>query len=280
MTNASDVSKDNMIGGDSVKIKAGDTNVATDSLVLSDNATTSAATSSQVEIPSAAMKSQALSSSDADDLCSMPPPAVIRATPPSTALVKAGAASTSVGRDPPVPDKTTSSLIKKEIKQVPGPTQPASTSSNARSENNNLMVPPNPVARTAGSLVRTPIPQPIPSAAVPAPSAKKLHGNVHGTVYPNPITSSSVPKPASQYEHNIISTSSDMSVTNNSSASVSTTKKKTSHPLRRGKWTAEEEAYANRLIQEFKSGLLPLTDGTTLRNYLAKLLNVDPMRIR
>ena len=50
-------------------------------------------------------------------------------------------------------------------------------------------------------------------------------------------------------------------------------------PLRRGKWTPEEEAYANRLIQEFKSGLLPLTDGTTLRTFLSKLLNCDPMRI-
>ena len=49
--------------------------------------------------------------------------------------------------------------------------------------------------------------------------------------------------------------------------------------LRRGKWTSEEEAYANRLIQEFKSGLLPLTDGTTLRTFLSKLLNCDPMRI-
>ncbi|KAL7528183.1 hypothetical protein ACHAXR_002312, partial [Thalassiosira sp. AJA248-18] len=50
-------------------------------------------------------------------------------------------------------------------------------------------------------------------------------------------------------------------------------------PLRRGKWTPEEEAYANRLIQEFKAGLLPLTDGTTLRTFLSKLLNCDPMRI-
>lgn len=49
--------------------------------------------------------------------------------------------------------------------------------------------------------------------------------------------------------------------------------------LRRGKWTAEEEAYANRLIQEFKAGLLPLTCGTTLRTFLSKLLNCDPMRI-
>jgi len=41
----------------------------------------------------------------------------------------------------------------------------------------------------------------------------------------------------------------------------------------------EEEAYANRLILEFKAGLLPLTDGTTLRTFLSKLLNCDPMRI-
>jgi hypothetical protein len=55
--------------------------------------------------------------------------------------------------------------------------------------------------------------------------------------------------------------------------------KKKGPPLRRGKWTAEEEGYANRLITEFKAGLLPLTDGTTLRTFLSKLLNCDPMRI-
>ena len=42
--------------------------------------------------------------------------------------------------------------------------------------------------------------------------------------------------------------------------------------LRRGKWTQEEENYANRLIHEFKLGLLPLTDGTTLRTFLSKLV--------
>lgn len=56
-------------------------------------------------------------------------------------------------------------------------------------------------------------------------------------------------------------------------------KRKKGTPLRRGKWSVEEEAYANRLIQEFKAGLLPLTDGTTLRSFLSKLLNCDPMRI-
>ncbi|CAM9845311.1 unnamed protein product, partial [Chrysoparadoxa australica] len=56
-------------------------------------------------------------------------------------------------------------------------------------------------------------------------------------------------------------------------------KRKRDAGLRRGKWTPEEEAYASRLIQEFRSGLLPLTDGTTLRTFLSKLLNCDPMRI-
>lgn len=63
-----------------------------------------------------------------------------------------------------------------------------------------------------------------------------------------------------------------------STSSASSSKKK-GPPLRRGKWTPEEEAYANRLILEFKAGLLPLTDGTTLRTFLSKLLNCDPMRI-
>ena len=69
-----------------------------------------------------------------------------------------------------------------------------------------------------------------------------------------------------------------MSKTANSSGGGGNGKKK-GPALRRGKWTAEEEAYANRLITEFKAGLLPLTDGTTLRTFLSKLLNCDPMRI-
>lgn len=67
---------------------------------------------------------------------------------------------------------------------------------------------------------------------------------------------------------------------NNSTSSITDSgEEPTKQPLRRGKWTPEEEAYANRLIQEFKAGLLPLTDGTTLRTFLSKLLNCDPMRI-
>ncbi|RLN91978.1 hypothetical protein BBJ28_00022608 [Nothophytophthora sp. Chile5] len=49
--------------------------------------------------------------------------------------------------------------------------------------------------------------------------------------------------------------------------------------MRKGKWTAEESAYCDRLIEEFKKGNLPLAEGTTLRTFLSKLLNCDPMRI-
>ncbi|CAB9512008.1 expressed unknown protein [Seminavis robusta] len=70
-----------------------------------------------------------------------------------------------------------------------------------------------------------------------------------------------------------------LAAASNQAASRKVGGKKKGPPLRRGKWTPEEEAYANRLIQEFKAGLLPLTDGTTLRTFLSKLLNCDPMRI-
>jgi hypothetical protein len=49
--------------------------------------------------------------------------------------------------------------------------------------------------------------------------------------------------------------------------------------MRKGKWTTEESAYCDRLIEEFKKGNLPLAEGTTLRTFLSKLLNCDPMRI-
>lgn len=49
--------------------------------------------------------------------------------------------------------------------------------------------------------------------------------------------------------------------------------------LRRGKWTAEEEAYANAVVREFNSGYLDAPAGTTLRIYLSEKLQCDPMRI-
>eukprot|EP01041_Mallomonas_annulata_P001776 gene1776-3437_t len=50
--------------------------------------------------------------------------------------------------------------------------------------------------------------------------------------------------------------------------------------MRSGKWSQEEESFANRLVLEFESGWLKdCEDGCTLRSYLARKLNCAPMRI-
>jgi len=50
-------------------------------------------------------------------------------------------------------------------------------------------------------------------------------------------------------------------------------------PLRKGKWTPEEEEYTGKIIHFFNTGALALPEGTTLRAYLAEKLHCDPMRI-
>ena len=50
--------------------------------------------------------------------------------------------------------------------------------------------------------------------------------------------------------------------------------------VRSGKWSSEEEGYADRLVLEFEKGwLTDCENGCTLRSYLAKKLNCAPMRI-
>jgi len=50
--------------------------------------------------------------------------------------------------------------------------------------------------------------------------------------------------------------------------------------LRRGKWTPEEERFANALIKEFEKGtILDCENGCTLRAYLSRKLHCAPMRI-
>lgn len=49
--------------------------------------------------------------------------------------------------------------------------------------------------------------------------------------------------------------------------------------LRRGKWLPEEEAFVNEAISLFHRGLLNLSPGVTLRQFLSTKLNCDPMRI-
>lgn len=52
-----------------------------------------------------------------------------------------------------------------------------------------------------------------------------------------------------------------------------------SGPPRKGKWTFEEENYANKIIKYFNRGMLSIEAGTTLRSYLSDRLHCDPMRI-
>ena len=63
------------------------------------------------------------------------------------------------------------------------------------------------------------------------------------------------------------------------STSPTSVPSKNINDLRRGKWTAEEESYVARVIQDFNNGFLNAPAGTTLRTYLSDKLNCDPMRI-
>lgn len=56
-------------------------------------------------------------------------------------------------------------------------------------------------------------------------------------------------------------------------------KQSSNQTIRRGKWTPEEEEYANAVVREFNSGYLDAEPGTTLRIYLSAKLHCDPMRI-
>ena len=49
--------------------------------------------------------------------------------------------------------------------------------------------------------------------------------------------------------------------------------------IRKGKWSREEEAFAEQLIKEFTAGTVDCKNGTTLRSFLAKRLNCTGMRI-
>ena len=49
--------------------------------------------------------------------------------------------------------------------------------------------------------------------------------------------------------------------------------------LRSGTWTKQEEDYVQALIREFRDGHLPLNEGTSLRSFLAKMLDCKPKRI-
>jgi hypothetical protein len=63
-------------------------------------------------------------------------------------------------------------------------------------------------------------------------------------------------------------------------APVSNKRIRNSSGQRSGKWTFEEESFANQLVRDFEKGFLDdCEEGCTLRSYLAKRLNCAPMRI-
>ena len=57
------------------------------------------------------------------------------------------------------------------------------------------------------------------------------------------------------------------------------TKEAPNEPLRKGCWSAEEEAYVQVLMENFLGGSLRIETGTTLRTFLSRKLNCNPMRI-
>ena len=44
-------------------------------------------------------------------------------------------------------------------------------------------------------------------------------------------------------------------------------------PPRKGKWTVEEENYADKIIENFNRGMLDIEPGTTLRSFLSDTLH-------
>uniref|UniRef100_A0A7S2WTG3 Uncharacterized protein n=1 Tax=Rhizochromulina marina TaxID=1034831 RepID=A0A7S2WTG3_9STRA len=48
---------------------------------------------------------------------------------------------------------------------------------------------------------------------------------------------------------------------------------------RKGKWSEEEEQFANLLASNFKKGLIDVPEGVTLRFFIASQLGCDPMRV-
>jgi hypothetical protein len=62
-------------------------------------------------------------------------------------------------------------------------------------------------------------------------------------------------------------------INNSTTNTTSSSEAVRSVQIRKGKWTLEEEAYANKMIEFFNRGLLRIPPGTTLRAYLSEKLH-------
>ena len=60
---------------------------------------------------------------------------------------------------------------------------------------------------------------------------------------------------------------------------ASTTIADESDDLRTGRWTNEEMAYCDKLVEKFQAGQLPLLDGTKLNDFLAGMLKSKQSRL-
>ena len=65
----------------------------------------------------------------------------------------------------------------------------------------------------------------------------------------------------------------------NPTAPASITEDNNADDLRTGRWTTEEMAYCDRLVEKFQAGQLPLLDGTKLNDFLAGMLKSKQSRL-
>ena len=99
----------------------------------------------------------------------------------------------------------------------------------------------------------------------------KCRVELHREMSINPLSST--------FANKEVSFSAPTATLSSSAMTKATSQNKPSASLRRGKWTAEEEAYVTQVIHDFSSGYLNAPAGTTLRSYLSSKLQCDPMRI-
>ena len=94
-----------------------------------------------------------------------------------------------------------------------------------------------------------------------------------------PASTCSPPATSSAQQVKELSQAAGNIISYKNSNNLNNTFSKRRQPLRRGKWTMEEEEYVARAIKDFNSGYLKAPPGATLRSYLSEKLNCDPMRI-
>jgi len=107
---------------------------------------------------------------------------------------------------------------------------------------------------------------------------KRNHGDIAHKLIIDNINITAIPPPLSLFQSNKRKTSTER---HQQDIDGMKSPKFSKQPGQRsGKWTEEEESFANQLVIDFERGFLDDCEkGVTLRSYLARSLNCDPMRI-